>query len=446
MRALWLIAFICGLLAGNAPGWAEEAETYDSERDPSLRPAARNEFAANWYYGGRLQFDIFLEEDYDLDGDARDRIVRLRPQVRGTLRYEGAKFSALANLRFSQRSFVVDQDDSRDNVTDLFLDELYFTVRNIAKRLDLSLGRFQIKDERNFLYQRRLDGIRLDYRWQGGSAYLTVNSRDIFPRNLIDEPEQDRVINYILYADQEIARGHKIATYVIVRDNTDVAKDRPVFVGLRAMGTLAGQLDYWGEFSMLTGTTPDPAGVSLKNSSIGFDIGGTYRFEGALQPSITLSFAFGGGDSDPGDAKNKAFRQTGIGGLAQNRGILNGTTFFNYYGELFQPNLSNLAILTLGAGFRPWPNSSVDVIFHNYRQDVAAPSVGVNQDPEFLTGLDPQPTGLSRDLGSEIDLIAGYKEISGWELELAFSVFFPGSAYAVRSQAYQAKTRVKYNF
>lgn len=443
MRRLTMLAL--AVFAYNASARAQD-QSLEAPRDPSRSPLTGNEFAPDWFYGGRLQIDVFHEEDFDLDADSRDRVMRLRPQARGTVFYDGNKLSGLVTLNFSHREFFVDQDSSRDNVTDLILDEVHLTVKNVVRRLDVTLGRFQLKDERNFLYQRVLDGIRFDYRWQRGSAYFTVNSRDVFPRNLIDEPEQDRVINYIFYADQEVARGHKVAGYFVLRDNTDVDKDRPIFLGLRASGKLAERLTYWGEFSVMRGTTPDAMGAPLKNRGVGFDLGGTFEFDAPLRPSLSLSFAMGGGDGNSADSKNKTFRQTGIGGLAQNRGILNGTTFFNYYGELLQPNLSNIAIVTVVAAFRPWAKSSVELIFHNYRQDVAAPSLGFNEDPEFVSGLDPSPNGMSHDVGREIDLIAGYKEIPGLELELALSVFFPGQAFDAKDNAYQGKIRVKYNF
>ena len=63
-----------------------------------------------------------------------------------------------------------------------------------------------------------------------------------------------------------------------------------------------------------------------------------------------------------------AFRQTGI---QDNNDKFGGVTSFKYYGELLEPELSNLHILTAGIGRRFGRRMSLDLIYHNYRQDEA---------------------------------------------------------------------------
>ena len=174
---------------------------------------------------------------------------------------------------------------------------------------------------------------------------------------------------------------------------------------------------------------------------MGFDLGSTYVFEVPLEPSITLGYAFGTGDRNLDDGKDKNFRQTG---LQANEGDFNGVTDFNYYGELFDPELSNLSIFTIGAGIIPIEEKcSIDLVYHYYLQNEASDSL---RD----VGIDAEPDGQSKSLGSEIDLIIGYvNEGSKSIFELAFVLgyFIPGKAFPSDAEnSFLAKLVVQVEF
>jgi hypothetical protein len=73
-----------------------------------------------------------------------------------------------------------------------------------------------------------------------------------------------------------------------------------------------------------------------------------------LRPSLTLAYARGSGGEDSA-TRDANFRQTG---LHENKARLAGVKRLRRYGELLQPDLSNLAITTLGSGIRWLGNSS----------------------------------------------------------------------------------------
>ena len=151
----------------------------------------------------------------------------------------------------------------------------------------------------------------------------------------------------------------------------------------------------------------------------GLDLGSTYQFDHPLKPSITFGFAFGSGDADSNDSIDTRFRQSG---LEDNQGKFNGVTSFKYYGELVDPELSNLLIFTGGLGIRPTRKSSVDLVFHEYLQDqVSAKLKG--------WAIEAKPAGLSRRLGKEIDLITGYREIRDLDTKLILGYFIPEDAF-----------------
>jgi alginate production protein len=176
---------------------------------------------------------------------------------------------------------------------------------------------------------------------------------------------------------------------------------------------------------------------SNKVRGFGFDLGSTYEFDLSLEPSITLGYAFGTGDGDPDDDVDNSFRQTG---LQNNEGSFNGVPDFQYYGELLDPELSNLSIFTAGTGINLTEESSIDLVYHYYLQHKASDSL---RD----AGIDADPDGQSKRLGSEIDLIIGYEGTKGLELALKLGYFIPGEAFPSESEnGFLTRLEIQYEF
>jgi hypothetical protein len=157
-----------------------------------------------------------------------------------------------------------------------------------------------------------------------------------------------------------------------------------------------------------------------------------------LRPTFTLSYAFGSGDGDPQDEVDRSFRQTG---LHENKWRFSGVDRFRYYGELLNPELANLGIATVAVGIPMLKNSSLELVYHRYRQAKAADFL---RDARIDDGL----TGVSRDIGREIDLVLGFRERRRWELELIAGAFEAGEAFGASSgkRAYGASCELTLNF
>ena len=169
----------------------------------------------------------------------------------------------------------------------------------------------------------------------------------------------------------------------------------------------------------------------------GIDLLGAYHFEASLSPHLILGYAFGSGDSDPDDDRDGAFRQTGLQG---NETEVGGLTPFRYYGEAFDPELSNLSIFTAGFGVRPTAELSADLVYHYYLQDHAA-------DELRDSALDAEPTGRSKRLGSEIDLVLGFEEEGEFRIRGFLGYFMPGRAFADGADpALFARIEAQYEF
>jgi alginate production protein len=113
---------------------------------------------------------------------------------------------------------------------------------------------------------------------------------------------------------------------------------------------------------------------------------------------------------------------------------------FQYYGELLDPELSNLSIFTAGTGINLTEESSIDLVYHYYLQHKASDSL---RD----AGIDADPDGQSKRLGSEIDLIIGYEGTKGLELALKLGYFIPGEAFPSESEnGFLTRLEIQYEF
>jgi alginate production protein len=156
------------------------------------------------------------------------------------------------------------------------------------------------------------------------------------------------------------------------------------------------------------------------------------------QPAFTLGYAQASGDDSLKDGVDSAFRQTG---LHNNKWRFFGVNRFRYYGELFRPELSNLNVVTAAVGFQFLKNSSVELLYHRYRQTKVADSM---RDVR----IDADLTGESRALGHEFDLVFGFREWAHLDLSVALATFKAGSAYGsfASKRANSLLFELTYNF
>jgi len=234
----------------------------------------------------------------------------------------------------------------------------------------------------------------------------------------------------------------------------DDSDPRLIWFGLSASGRVKlgdpGRIYYWLDAAGVSGkdTFTDYSGERDKRIvasretvdvlGAGFDIGGIWETTLPGQPSFMLGYAFGSGHSDDTELRDRGFRQTG---LQDNNDRLRGVVSFRYYGEQLDPELSNLHIVTAGVGFRLFEQSSINLVYHHYRQVQAAP---------FLRDADVrrEPLGVHEEIGDEIDLIFGWEDLEPVELKFVASAFRAGKAFGPSSGdwSYLVSARFRLNF
>lgn len=373
-------------------------------------------------FEGRRTDERELDLDPTDDEDRVDHTLSVRselywkpnPDLRGLL--------GLTNeLRFRD-----DDEDGAFSSHATRLNEAYLRWYDIhGSNFGLQFGRQDFDERREWLWDENLDAVRLHWRARG--LRLEVAGATVaFDGDDADEATET-LLAYVTNDDDDRVVG----AYVIdKRTELGGDDDRPVFYGLRAYGEWFDQHDVWAELAFQDGYrgTTDLGGYAL-------DVGTTWTPESLAPWYLVGGFAFGAGDSNPDDGRDGNFRQTGFN---DNNDKFGGVTSFRYYGEVFDPDLTNLSILTLGVGRRFGDDVSVDLVYHRYMQDEALARLGESE-------LDATPNGVDRELGDGLDLVVGSRDHGGVDLELVLGAFWPGDAFEDDEMAWLAQVQVRFD-
>jgi alginate production protein len=409
--------------------------------DVDAPPKTRIELTPELSFGARIGLEYQLEKNFNMETRVRDDLYIKTPEMSFAFLYTPTeKFYTFLNVEFS-RSIVNDErmrteeKRKKKDETDMELKQVFFSY-TIMDGLNLKVGRQRIKDKREWVYDEKLDAIRLTYEFSKFKFDFSASEKK--DKDLHDNHGSDeRFNNFVLYGRYAPNKDTEIAAYGFVRDGrSKKRKENPIFYGLQVNGELIDDLDYWLNFAHVRGRDG-----SNKLRGFGFDSGFTYEFDDVpLKPSIVLGYAFGSGDDNTSDNIDRSFRQTG---LQDNNAKLNGVSKIKYYGEMFDPELSNLVIATGGIGIRPMRKTSIELIYHYYRQHKRSDEI-------FDAEIDEDPDGLNKILGQEIDLVAAYKYKSkkiNIKTSMVLGYFMPGQAFPREvDNALFAEFKIQFDF
>ncbi|MGQ0654508.1 MAG: alginate export family protein [Betaproteobacteria bacterium] len=388
----------------------------------------------------RYQYSIGSESeaayrrDADLDQRLRDNAMVVKPQVNAIVIYRPTNWLDLTLEMVLEREIATQEEravtlpgggtqfpPSRRGA--LVVDQAYATFRPSAAPLAFNLGRRNYEDERHWLYDTSIDVASVVFRAGKLRGEAFVGREVATDLDLLGREVPDRINTYVLYGDYRGIEDHRLAAYSLVRDDRAGREGRTWLTGVRAQGAPTERVNYWGELAFMKGR--DEASRKLSGHAV--DLGVTYRYPRVrFLPNVTFGYAFGSGDPNPADATSQEFRQSG---LHTNETRLVGFSKFKIYGEALDPELSNLRIVTLGFGFRPALNVTVDLVHHRYRLDEFAE--GLRNSP--LTAEMNQVEGQrSKDVGSAMDIVIGVRNLFGLKrlgIDLRAGWFYPGAAF-----------------
>lgn len=394
---------------------------------------AANSISQSLEFGGSIELAYERLQNFDLDSaeaDALD-VLPVELEVEG-LFYPNEYFQAYFRTTLTHE-FVLHEEGEQDVPnTELHITEAYVTGSDPDWGLSIQLGRQLFEDERQWLYDAELNAVRGAYRTSDLAIELSASRGGLVNQDLLNTVTEEADNNYILYGAYELNEEVMVGAYGIVSEGSGDIDAPPVFLGLTSNGAAGDRITYWFDAALVRGREN---GRSLRG--YGIDVLGTYDFDVPLSPRLIAGYAFGSGDSDPDDDRDGAFRQTGLQG---DEADIGGVAPFRYYGEAFDPELSNMSIFTAGLGIRPSERLSVDLVYHYYLQD--EPSDELRD-----SALDAEPTGESRRLGSEIDLVLGVAVIENLEVRGFLGYFLPGRAFSDDADnALLARIELEYEF
>jgi hypothetical protein len=370
---------------------------------------------ANWKLGFLLELELENEGGYDLERSQPSSELKWLASLRAELNWQPSEhFEALFAPRYDYDASEV-QIEGYSGTAQPHWSEAWVAWHAPSKlALDLYLGRQRFDDEREWLYKRNLDAARLI--WSNSALQVEVSASTV----LHDGSERDEnSTNLMLYVSNRDTKHH-LAGYIVDRRDDSNPRDYPFHFGLRAIGEFVPGIESWLELAGLSGYSDNR---NLRGWA--FDVGAGVQPDWAGPYYGIVGYAWASGD-DPNTPEDESFRQTG---LQKNNGRFGGVTNYRYYGELLDPELSNLGVATLGAGWRISKSVSLDLIWHEYHQSEPASTMRNAQ-------LRTDPDGVHAQLGSEWDLVLGIRPGRAWDLEFVFGQFLPGAAFPDADAAY----------
>jgi alginate production protein len=396
-----------------------------------------------------LRSDLFEE-----DADDEDRLF-LEHGIEAEAFYTfGEPLSIFAQIRVAMEEDLVSH--AGEEISDVYVErgEMWLASEDIGGTgVSVDVGHLDFEDDRRWWWDAELDAARVTVE-VGDFELAVALGRELFAERTDEhgiDPEQEDVMRVIGEASWDWRFGHSLQGFllyqddrspserpgqVVSRDREDDADARLTWLGARAIGALdvgaAGLLGYWLDVAWVRGDERrnEFEDLSRRRSAVeerndldvsgwAFDAGVTWLLPGRLEPRIFAGYARGSGDRSRDRGTDRSFRQTG---LEENEAGFGGVERFSHYGVLLDPELSNLGIVTAGAGISLLRSSSLDLAYHRYRL--------VEPAEELLDArVDVALDGRHRDVGHEVDLVLALEEWERLEFELILSAFRAGDAF-----------------
>lgn len=315
---------------------------------------------------------------------------------------------------------------------------------------ELKLGRMEFESASDWWiwWDEELDAVRIETEYRSFEGLLAIAEEQARESTGVDfiDPELDGVGRVIASLGWQFAPAHSLSLYYLDEDDgssrnavgdfedaerIDEEDADLTWTGLSYFGEFeldaVGELDIEWHYARVSGDEtvyefddPDPATglaevVERERGDVSGDAHGLLLgwTPAALEDwRFVVGRAVGSGDGNPDDARDKAYRQNGLQGEAE------------AFGELYQPELSNLQVDVIGFEWQVNERLAVALKRYDYRQQKIA-------DEMRDVALEVDPDGVSRDLGSELDLVVTYLPIDGLELLVTVAEFDAGSAYRI---------------
>ncbi|MGR8978727.1 MAG: alginate export family protein [Gammaproteobacteria bacterium] len=404
--------------------------------DPNAPPKTTTPIGPYLSFGGQAKLKSETNRNYLLEGGAEDAFSIFRPELSLAFSFHPDEHLQIYANTILKRPVAFEESINKHQETELDLNLAFLSLKNIVEGAGFYLGRQRFIDPRRWLFNDSLDAARLTYQFDRFSFEVSASRKKMFEQDFLNgesTSSSQNFINYYSYINYKLDKKTDIGFFALYQDDQTSTDEHPIFLGIQSEGEIRRHLDYWFQGAIVRGTDS-----AKKIRGKGVDLGLTYGLGGALKPSFTVGYAYGSGDSDSSDNIDTAFRQSGF---QDNEDKFNGVTRLRYYGEVMDPRLINLSVFTGGIGMRPSRRTSFDLVYHYFLQEF--PSKRIRG-----ADINANPDGLHKDIGSELDFIAGYREIKNLDTNFILGYFWPGGAFPETSNggAFLGKIELRYSF
>ncbi len=362
------------------------------------------------------------------------------------------QLSLFAQVHLAQEKDLISGRFER--IADHYLErgEMWIHDKNIGgSNFSVDIGRLDFEDDRRWWWDKKLDALRVSHESEEAEITLALaqelasersDRNDIAPeqqrvRRLIGEVSWDwhrhHALQFFLLHQHDGSRQEAIGD-LIENKHRDESDATLTWIGARASGAFdlaaRGVIGYWLDTAVVRGKerrlaleSIDTTQNVVKNFARqrirgwGYDTGVSWIIPARWETRLYAGYAYGSGDSSPEDGADRAFRQTG---LATNEAGFGGVQRFAHYGIGLNPELSNLKIATIGAGFNFLKSSSIDLVYHRYRLAHSSQALRNARVDTPLAG---------KDIGNGIDLVLAIEEWERFEFEFSVSAFRAGRAF-----------------
>lgn len=411
--------------------------------------------------GGELENNFRSRIDYRLEPEREDDDVRIEQKFKLELLYEWSKtISVLVTGKARYQGEVYREDGQEDIQAGAERDESWIYFSEImGSGFSLQIGRQDFRERLNWWWDQDVDAVRVHFDRDRLHLEAAV-ARNLTPSDSSDDdqgdPATDRALRVLSHVRWHWTEKHWIEGFFLYTD-ADIEEPVPGSIVSESFNTIPEPNLHWlggrvrGEFepaqghglgyrlqaawvegkerlSILDDTDDDlQVVVSRKTFSIsGWGLDGALTWQlpdVAGRPSLTLGGAVGSANEIDDLRYSRGFRQTD---MQSNAARIEGVNRIRYYGELYRPSLSNMAVSTALLTARFWEKSSIELVFHTYHQLDAAPFVSDS-------AINTRPGGERKDLGFETDLVLGLREWEHIDFQIVFGLFRAGDAYGASS-------------
>ncbi len=384
-------------------------------------------------FGASLELNLQRAEAQDADF-INDRDTALA-EIELTLDVKqpfGDLAELVGRLQLSSRSFTRDERNNSDERFAYDLERLFLEV-NPHDNLRFRLGRQAFDDPMEFIWDEELDGIRLSFDIGDIELELSQTREDGFEASTLDRV--DEIDNTYAAVTISPNKNTSWTPYVIYRTGDELGNSPQIdntWIGLQAIvQPKNSSWRYWLHATAMDGTETE-AGTEINLEGRAYQLGINWTANRAWKPTLTFAFSHA-----TGGERDERFRQTGLHG---NDFALNDKSTFRYFGEVLDPELTNIRILTVGIGAEITKKWTADVAVHSYQQVEL-------EDNLRGSDIDFEPLGLNDDLGIGADLIVNYEYGKQLNLLMTAGRFVPGDAFSEgRDDAWIARLEVEFKF